>query len=184
MPTDPTKDRLVILVSSGDPTTKHIKRAGELATNFKYSGRFAHVFFSGWLKRGEFQKNIKLLNDAIYGGTRVILYTSPFGKSSYEDFVDMGQAAPWKDEFVVGAYSLLRNQRKQIKGKRVYMVFDSEEVGKKEVLGEDFKKRACGYFDLSKNYDRKIFFTKLIGFRYSKKSKKENTCSEENFNLV
>ena len=184
MPTDPTKDRLVILVSSGDTTTEHTKRAGKLAADFKSSGRFADVFFSGWLKRGESEKNTELLNDAIYGSTRVILYASPFGKSSYEDFVARGHVAPWKDEFVVGAYSLLRKEGKTMKAKKVYAVFDSEEVGRKEVLCEDFKKKTSGYFDLSKKYDRKIFFTKLIGFRYSIRNENDVPDSEERATLV
>ena len=161
MPTDPEKDRLVVLVSSGDQSTDYIKRAGELARNLKSSGRFADVFFSGWLKRGEFDKNTELLNDAIGGGTRFILYLSPFGRSSYEEFVARGRNAAWKDEFVVGARSLLGSDGRG--GRKVYVVFNLEEG--KEVLFGDFKKCAC--YDLYK--DRKMFFTKLIGFRYSKK---------------
>ena len=128
MPKHPTKDRLVILVSSGDLTNQHIKRAGQLATDFKSSGRFAHVFFSGWLKQGDFEKNPEF--DAIYGSNHIILYVKPFGKSNYEDFVARRHIA-WKDEFVVGANSLLRKRGRRMKAKQVYAVFNSDGFGKK-----------------------------------------------------
>jgi hypothetical protein len=105
MPTDPEKDRLVVLVSSGDQTAEYIKRAGELASNLKSSGRFAHVFFSGWLKRGQAGENTAQLDDATSGGTRFVLYASPFGKTSYEESVARGSQATWKDEFVVTCLS-------------------------------------------------------------------------------
>ena len=177
MPTDPAKDRLVVLVSSGDPTSKYVRRAGRLARDLKSSGQFADVFFSGWLKRGEFDRNLELLNDAIGGGTRFILYLSPFGRSSYEEFVARGRNAAWKDEFVVGARSLLGR-----KAKGVYVVFHSEMAGRNEVLCGDFKK-SSGCYDLSKEFDRKVFFTKLIGFRYSRKNNRESSeCGEtDNF---
>ena len=73
-----------------------------------------------------------------------------------------------------------------MKAKKVYAVFNSDDFGKKEVLCGDFKKKTCGCFDLSKSYDRKMFFTKLNGFKQNKQNEGANktTNLEETLTLL
>ena len=107
-----------MLVSTGDAEATYRDLANEIASQIKESGRYDRVYFSGWQHRGacddehDDEENhgdraIERLHEAIESCTVALLITSPFGKTSYEEFLAKRELSTWRDAFVVGARALL-----------------------------------------------------------------------------
>lgn len=184
----PQKKRAVLLASSGDNTSQFTDLANQIASELESSGQFENVFFSGWLRVNELEKNLEKLHDALHHATVVILFSSPFGRTSYEKFIEKGQLATWKDEFVIGAHSLLRKQRhhvimNHVTAKKILVVYynndDADRHLKSDFLHEDFVTRANKLYNLADPHDNSSLYKELLSSHHGNKYKTVSTSSDD-----
>ena len=145
------------------------RNVNSFATHLKSSGKFSKVFFNGWLSRSDMEKNLEKLHDALSISNYVIIVASSFAKTSYEQFINQGENAPWKDEFVVGVSrvlktykSLLLNDRLVLGNRKVFVLYSSfQSASNSDVLSGDFLEKSDGFYDVSKKEEEESFFSQL-----------------------
>jgi len=163
------KKNISILISPGDILSDFTRNANRFATHLKSNGKFSKVFFNGWLSRSDMEKNLEKLYDALSISNYVIIVASSFAKTSYEQFINQGENAPWKDEFVVGVSrvlktykSLLLNDRLVLGNRKVFVLYSSfQSASSSDVLSGDFLEKSDGFYDVSKKEEEESFFSQL-----------------------
>ena len=170
------KKDIVILISTGDRTSRFTDLANQIASELKSSGVYREVFFNRWLPSNDLDGNLEKLVSALHRSTVVVLFATPFGKSSYENYVQKGQLATWKDEFVIAAHSLFHHTNhasllttNQIaasatKGKKVLVVYNTGDdvIGSNDVITRDFKESSHRCYDLANEDDYLSLYKELL----------------------
>jgi len=154
------KRRAVVLISTGDISSRAANSADKLALELKQSGRYEDVYFNGWLGAAELSRNLELMVDALFNATVVVFFTSPFGAKAYLSFVREKQEATWKDEFVIAAYSLFRKDRSNMMtayNRKILVVHH----GNQNSLPGDFVRYSHDVFNLSRDKEAKKFYKEL-----------------------
>lgn len=154
------KRRAVILISTGNISSRAAESANKLALELKKSGKYEDVYFNGWLGAAELSRNLELMVDALFNATIVVFFSSPFGAKSYTSFVKEKQQATWKDEFVIGAYSLFQKDRSNMMtayNRKILVVHH----GNQNSLPGDFVRYSHDIFNLSYEKESKSFYKEL-----------------------